>query len=211
MISQEIYDKYKIALLSGDRKLCTQIVNELIENKTEIKIIYEDLFQKSMYDVGTLWERNKISVAVEHLCTATTETLMNLIYPHLFSSEKLNKKALVTCTPGEFHQIGAKMVADFFELHSWNSYFLGANTPSKDFLNYVAEIKPDLIVISASISFNLGNLEKLILEIINRFPNQKIIIGGQAFRWGGELQFDKFDNVQIIKSLSELTDKYLIK
>lgn len=211
MINQEIYDKYKIALLSGDRKSCTQIVNELIEKKTEIKTIYEDLFQKSMYDVGDLWERNKISVAVEHISTAITETLMNLIYPHLFSSEKLNKKALVTCTPGEFHQIGAKMVADFFELHSWNSYFLGANTPLKDFLNYVAEIKPDLIVISTSISFNLNNLEKLILEINSQFPDKKIIIGGQAFRWGGALQFDKFDNVQIIKSLSELTDKYLIK
>ncbi len=115
-------------------------------------------------------KRNKISVAVEHISTAITETLMNLIIPHLFSEEKLNKKVVVTCTPGEFHQIGAKMVADFFELHSWNSYFLGANTPSKDFLNYIAEIKPDLIVISTSISFNLSNLERLILEINSQFP-----------------------------------------
>jgi methanogenic corrinoid protein MtbC1 len=56
MISQAIYDRYFNALLCGDRKSCTQIVNELIENNTEIKTIYEDLFQKSMYDVGDLWE-----------------------------------------------------------------------------------------------------------------------------------------------------------
>jgi methanogenic corrinoid protein MtbC1 len=211
MINQELYNNYFNALLKGDRKTCSNIVTELIENKTEIKTIYEDLFQKSMYEVGELWERNKISVAVEHLCTATTETLMNLIYPHLFSSEKLNKKALVTCTPGEFHQIGAKMVADFFELNSWNSYFLGANTPSKDFLNYINEIKPDVIVISTSISFNLNSLEKLILEINSQFHDTKIIIGGQAFRWGGELQFNKYKNVEVIKSLSELTEKFLIK
>jgi methanogenic corrinoid protein MtbC1 len=211
MIHQELYDNYFNALLRGDRKTCSNIVTELIEDKIEIKVIYEDLFQKSMYDVGDLWERNKITVAVEHLCTATTETLMNLIYPHLFSVQKLNKKALVTCTPGEFHQIGAKMVADFFELNSWNSYFLGANTPSKDFLNYIAEIKPDVIVISTSISFNLGNLENLISEINSKFHDKKIIIGGQAFRWGGESQFNKYENVEIIKSLSDLTEKYLIK
>lgn len=211
MISETLYDKYLSALLAGNRKVCIDIVETLIENKVSIKTIYEDLFQKSMYQVGELWETNKISVSVEHLATAITESLLNIVYPHMFSEEKSTKKAVVTCTPGEYHQIGARMVADYFELNSWNSYFLGANTPTKELLKYISETKPDIIVISISIAFSIHTLVDLVDELTNNFPSTKIILGGQAFRWGGKEMFNKYPNVEIITTLSQLEDKYLSK
>lgn len=209
MISETLYDKYLSALLAGNRKVCIGIVETLIENKVNIKTIYEDLFQKSMYQVGELWETNKISVSVEHLATAITESLLNIVYPYMFSEEKNKKKAVVTCTPGEFHQIGARMVADYFELNSWNSYFLGANTPTKELIRYINETKPDIIVISISIAFSIHTLFDLVGELTDNFSNTKIILGGQAFRWGGKEMFDRYPNVEIITTLSQLEDKYL--
>ena len=92
---------------------------------------YNNLFQKSLYRVGELWESNRISVAKEHLATAITEGLLNLVYPKLFEPEQYRKgrTILISCTANEFHQIGGKMVADVCELNGWDSHFLGANTP----------------------------------------------------------------------------------
>ncbi len=95
----------------------------------ELKSLYMDLFQRSLYAVGELWELNKISVAREHLATAITESLLNLVYPRLFENTPTGKKVVVSCAANELHQIGGKIVADFFELNGWESHFLGANTP----------------------------------------------------------------------------------
>ena len=120
MITENVYQEYQVKLHSGNRSGCMVIVKELLAAEIKIKDLYINLFQRSMYEVGTLWETNKISVATEHLCTAITESLINLTYPYLFSTERHGKKAIITCTPGEYHQIGARIVADYFELNGWD-------------------------------------------------------------------------------------------
>ena len=209
MVSKEIYKEYLNALLAGDRKTCLTVVQALLNSGIEIRLIYEDLFKQSMYEVGELWEANKISVAVEHLATAITENCLNLVYPYLFSETKIEKKAVVTCAPGEFHQIGARMVADFFELNSWNSYFLGSSTPTSELKRYISDVKPDIVIISISIAFNIHNLNLLVKEISDSFPEIKIIIGGQAFRWGGEDAFNSYKNVEVITDLTQLYEKHI--
>ena len=37
---------------------------------------------------------------------------------------------VATCIGGELHEIGIRMVADFFEMEGWDTYYLGANTPA---------------------------------------------------------------------------------
>jgi len=207
-IPGDLYSKYLDALLNGDRKFCEETVHRLLEGNTPIPDIYTNLFRKSLYEVGELWERNRITVAHEHLATAITEGLMNILYPKIFQVENKGKSVLVACVPGEFHQIGAKMVADFFEMNRWDSHFLGADTPVNDLLKFVQEKKPDIIALSLSIYFNLGNLKKLLTAIQENFLRQEIIIGGQAFRWGRTEFLKKYPGARFIGDIRELTTIY---
>lgn len=209
MKTDEVYATYQSALLSGNRSVCSKIVTELIQAETPIKELYIHLFQRSLYEVGKLWEQNKISVATEHVSTAITEGLINLCYPLLFSAEHGGKKAVITCTPGEYHQIGARMVADYFELFGWDGYFLGSGTPDDELIKFIREHHPDLLAISISVSFNLGNLMKLVLKIQYQFPSMPILVGGQAFNWGGKEAFQSMDNIHLITSLDELEQRFL--
>src|SRR6056297_2679784 len=111
MITEQRYQKYFNFLLKGKRKECTKIVQYLLDQDIHIQILYIDLFQKSLYEIGELWEYNKISVAKEHLVTAITEGLINLVYPKLFENETtfINKSVVISCSANEFHQIGGKM------------------------------------------------------------------------------------------------------
>jgi len=207
MITEQLYQKYFNFLLKGKRKECTKIVQYLLNQDIDIQILYIDLFQKSLYEVGELWEYNKISVAKEHLVTAITEGLINLVYPKLFENETtfINKSVVISCSGNEFHQIGGKMVADVFELHGWDSHFLGANTPVNNMLEYIQDEKPDLVGLSVSVFFNMTSLKTGIEAIKSNFPNMDIFVGGQAFNWGGSEIIKNFTNTDYIPSIQELS------
>ena len=207
MITEILFQEYQSRLLRGDRIACISIVKQLLADEIRMEELYVQLFQRSLYDVGLLWETNKISVAMEHLCTSITESLINLSYPFLFNTEHSGKKAVVVCTPGEFHQVGARMVADYFELNGWDGYFLGVNTPDVELFNFIEKHRPNVLAISMSVLYNLSTLQHLVDKICNQFPSLKIIIGGQGFRWGGRDSFKTFDNVQIVLTLDELNEK----
>lgn len=211
MISIELYNDYLDNLLLGNKQKCALIVTELLNNKIQLKELYENLFQHSLYEVGYLWETNKISVAVEHIATSITESLMNISYPYMFAADHCGKKAIITCTPGEYHQIGARMVADFFELNGWDGFFLGANTPIESLIQFIKKNNPDVLAVSLSVFFHFNSVIKLVDEVRLNFPDLLIIIGGQGFNWGGIEAFKDYNNVIIMHSLNDLNEKLFKK
>ena len=204
MITDKLYREYLDLLLKGDRSQCTRIVKTLLEQEIDIKDLYLELFQTSLYDVGALWESNKISVAREHLATAITEGLLNLVYPDLFSEGDKAKTAVISCTANEYHQVGGKIVADFCELNGWNAHFLGANTPFDQLLSFIDEIRPDLVGLSMSIHSHLPRLKEGIDAIRSEYPRLDLIVGGQGFRNGISRELAPDGNIAYVRDLDEL-------
>lgn len=203
------FKEYMTALLDGDKVRCNRVVHELLEQKVDIKDIYVNIFQRSMYQIGNLWQHNKISIATEHLATVITESLLNLIYPILFSTRRTGKKAVVCCVTEEYHQIGGKMVADLFEFHGWDGYFLGANTPLSALADFINEKQPQLLGLSLSIPDNRVYLEEILRVIRHQFNKLDIIVGGQAFLYGAGDILEKYPDVRYISGLNELENKII--
>ncbi|MDP8221412.1 MAG: cobalamin-dependent protein [Candidatus Stygibacter frigidus] len=203
-ITDDLYRVYTSNLLSGNRRECNQIVENVVSAEADVRDIYLNLFQRSMYEVGSLWEHNKISVSVEHLATSITMTLINTIYPLLFSPEKKNKSAVIACVENEYHQLGSQMVSDIFELNGWNGYYLGGNSPVGDLLKFIETNKPDVVGLSLAIYFNMQNLWKTVEQLQREFPHIPVLVGGQAFRWGGREIAEEFRLVEYAGTLPEL-------
>jgi methanogenic corrinoid protein MtbC1 len=208
MITDALYKKYLTLLLSGKRQECARIVQQLLDQGVDIQKLYTDLFQKSLYEVGGMWELHQISVAREHLVTAITEGIMNQVYPRLFENQTADsrneKKVIISCAANEFHQIGGRMVADIFELNGWNSQFLGANTPVDQLLVHIQEESPDLVGLSASASLNMQILKKSIEAIRSEFKNLDILVGGQAFTTKEIHMIKPYGAIHYVHSLDEL-------
>ncbi len=204
MIHETFYGEYLKNLLAGHHRKCRGMVQELIDEGIGIKELYTDLFQRSMYEVGELWENNRITVAREHLATSITDSLLNLAYPSLFSTARTGKRAVVSCSVNEYHQIGAKMVADIFELHGWDGHFLGANAPAEDMARFIHEVNPDVVGLSLSLLSNMDKLKHHIDVIRADFPQMDLLVGGQAFRWGGLEVIGSYGRTQYIPSLERL-------
>lgn len=199
-----IYEDYKNALLEGDKLKCKSIIDRLIAQEADILTVYQDFFQRSLYDIGEMWEKNEISVASEHLATSITGNLMTLFYPVIFSAEKKGYKAIITCLAHEYHQIGAKMVADIFEIEGWDTYFLGANTPAKELLRFISENEPDVLAISLAIYSNYPRLMELIKLVQEHYPDLLIMVGGQAFKRATFDILADYPKVKYISSIEQL-------
>lgn len=206
VISESTYEQYLAGLLTGDRPCCIDIVQERCSMGAELKDLYLNLFQRSLYQVGELWEQHRISVAVEHLATAITERVMMISQPLVFSGSVRDRSIIVGSVEDEYHQLGGRMVADLAELHGWRGHFLGANTPIEGLLKMIDEQKPDVLGLSLSVYFNLPALLKTLDAVSGSFAGLPVLVGGQAFcsRWGGTTALQRYPDVRCIATLDEL-------
>ena len=200
---EQSYAAYLDRLLQGDLRGCGVIVRRLLAEGISFKDLYVNLFQRAMYRTGELWMKNEVSVAVEHLATTITLSMMTLVHPVLVDSPRNGKKAVVTCVGGEFHQIGAYMVSDTLKLHGWNSYFLGANTPVEGLLELLGEKQPDVLCLSVSLSSNIGQFKETVKKTHARFPGLDILAGGQAFL-PIKAEVNSDPHLRYLRSLDEL-------
>ena len=202
--NKTINQQFLELLLRGDRKECSKLAHDFYDNHKSLHDLYENVFKEALYKVGELWEHNKISVATEHLASAIVESILNEFYAEISFTKKHNKKVLVTCVEDELHQIGIKMISDIFELNGWNSYFLGANTPTQQLIIFMKNNKPDMLAISLSIYFRLPKLEEMLQNIRKELPDLPILVGGQAFRIGGQEVIQKYDNIAFQPDLQSM-------
>jgi len=174
---------YLDALLRGERATASQLILDAVERGASIKDIYLHVFQRTQREIGRLWQTNQISVAQEHYCTAATQVVMSQLYPRIFSTTKTGRKLVVTCIGGELHEIGARMVADFFEMEGWDTYFLGANTPTDSILRMLDERRADALAISATMTFHVRHVADLIERVrMTRWTKPpKLLVGGYPF------------------------------
>lgn len=213
IVSQNVekaHQEFLDALLKGNHTSCRSLVQSYKENQISLQELYENIIKKAMYDIGELWEYNKISVATEHLASAIVESLLNELYQELPHHKKISKTVITTCVEHEHHQIGIKMVSDIFELNGWNTHFLGSNTPTLELISFIELVKPDLIAVSLSLYFNLPKLLSLIEEISLKYPDLPILVGGQAFKHGGLEALSLYKNV-VYKSDIYSTETFIKK
>ena len=146
---------YLDLLLAGDRRGATALVLAQVEGGMGVADAYLHVFQPTLREVGRLWQTGAISVAHEHFVTAATQAVMAQLYPRIFASKRCHRSMVATCVSGELHEIGIRMVADFFEMSGWDSYYLGANAPAHAIVQAVRERDADVLAVSATVRADL--------------------------------------------------------
>lgn len=207
-IKQTHFLSFFNSLVDGEKEKCTQIVQSLLNDGYDLKDIYNELFKKSLYRIGKLWDHDKMSIPEEHMATQIVESLISRFAP--VGNSNLDRKVVVTCIDKEFHEIGAKMVSNVFELEGWKSYYLGASVPTKEIIKFVKQIDPEVIALSWSLYLNLGRFLEVVDHLTKFFPTKKILVGGQALEENSDKILLKYKNVEYIDSLHSL-EAYLKK
>jgi methanogenic corrinoid protein MtbC1 len=171
------------AILHGQRQTAVGLGLEAVHQGHSLPDIYADILQESLYEVGRLWEANRITVAQEHMATAITQHVIAHLYPLIQPPHPPRGRMVITGVEGEQHQVGPNMVADVLEAQGWDVRFLGTNTPAGGVLQAVEEHHADVLGISATLLVHLPAVRRLIAEArAAAGPSLRIILGGSAFR-----------------------------
>ena len=185
----KLAEKYLAALVSANREKAIQLILDSYRYGVSIKDIYLHVLQPVQYEIGLLWQLNKISVALEHYASSVTQLVMSQLYSSICLKSNNTKGLIVAvCASGELHEIGIRMVADFFEMEGWKTHFLGANMPVNHLVQTLLAQKPDLLAISASMSSNVVKTKKVIKAVRSSQTHDiTIIVGGYLFNRVPEL------------------------
>lgn len=175
---------YLQAILAGERTAAVNIVNEAMCEGASGIDVYVDVLQAALYEVGRLWEANRITVAHEHAASAITQLVAAHVYGRLDRRTAGSRGTLlITGLEGEMHSVGASMVADVLEADGWTVHFLGTSLPHQAILDAIRERQPSCVGISATMLFNVRAVRRLVDAIRMEWGTTKrVVVGGSAFR-----------------------------
>jgi methanogenic corrinoid protein MtbC1 len=174
---------YLAHLLKGDRNQAIDTILKEVNAGMRLEDVYLDVLQPALYEVGRLWQLDEIDIVIEHYCTAATQLLMAQLFPYALNSQHTGLHMVGCCLGSELHEIGMRMICDLLELDGWDTYFIGAITPGKSLLRTLEEQRPDLLCLSSTMQFGVGQIRDVITDIrANRdLAKTKIMVGGLAF------------------------------
>jgi methanogenic corrinoid protein MtbC1 len=213
------YKEFIIYLDRQDKEHCvSSVLDKLSKSEIDIVTLYEEILTPSLREQFCRETGTDICIWEEHVRTSIVRTVIECCYPYLIGERDHlygpGKKGpvIVTCPSEEYHEIGARIVADFFTLCGYDVTFVGANTPREEVFSALTFIKPVFVGISVTNYYNLVAARKMVsrLKEIRTETNGdfKIIVGGIAFQdnpsSAGEMGADRLlATFADIKALSE--------
>ena len=187
------YKEFLTYLDRQDKEHCVSFVlDKLSSGEIDIVTLYEEILTPSLREQFCRESGTEICIWEEHVRTSIVRTVIECCFPYLIGErDRLyisGKKGqvIVTCPVEEYHEIGARMVADFFTLCGYDVTFVGANTPREEVFSALTFIKPVFIAISVTNYYNLVAARKMINRLKEIRTETKgifkIIVGGIAFQ-----------------------------
>jgi len=168
-------------LLKKDRKDATEYMLSLLKQGLSLESLYSDMLTSALKEIGRLWQKNEISVVDVHVATDICRYIMMRLADSIAPDDVLLPyKALVTCVPGEEHEMGAEILENYLETIGWQICSMGHIAPEADIIKAIVNSKPDVVFLSITLVSNLTSIKALAIKVREQKPNLKIVIGGHA-------------------------------
>lgn len=180
---------YQMFILQGQRSAALACVSEAMEAGASLAQAGVQIIQPALYEVGHLWQKNRITVSQEHLASAISQNVLVGAYMKAHFLPPVGKSAVFACVQGNHHALGLRLLSDVFETQGWDATYLGGDVPALDLVRDIDARRPQLLALSASLPLHLGEarltIETLRAELGQACP--EIWIGGLATLSAAEL------------------------
>ena len=173
-------------LLAKRRKDATDYILSLLSGGMSIERLYADVLTASLTALGRLWQKNDINVVDVHVATDICRYVMMRLADALPAAATLPYKALITCVPGEEHEMGAEILENYLEIKGWKVVSMGHIAPEEDILESIQQSRPDVILLSVILIAHLPAAKSLLEKIRKVAPGCKIVVGGPAAVLAGD-------------------------
>ena len=166
-----------MAIIRFDENQLNLLYNEAL-SLYPIDVVTEHMLLPLLVSLGERWANSDGSIAEEHFFGAF---LRNKLGARLHHRHKIStgKKLLVSCMPGERHEIGTMLFSLAAHDHGFRIVYLGADMPLRELVLSAKRAACDAIVISSSIDPHEQILTHE-LPMLVKSSQYPVIIGGQT-------------------------------
>ena len=180
--------RFTQALLDGDHKSASQVVDEIRGARHPAIEIYQYLITPALTAIGDLCCNGSVRVGQEKLATQITLRQLERMRIKDPAENRLSpQRVMVACVEGEEHFIGSRMAADLFLAKGWLVDFLGPNVPSEALIEMVESRRPQLLALSGTMDVGIAHARRVIDAVMQLSGPPKVLISGHALRCDASL------------------------
>lgn len=215
---EELYNTVLTALQVENKEVAVKAsINALKDEKLKVAELYEHILVPALNNIINEYSDDSELIWREHVRSGIIRTIIESAYPYILEERKqveVDKgRVIVMCPEYEDHELGAKMVSDFFKLAGYDSTFIGARTPFKTIMQAIQVIRPKYVTFSVTNYYNLISVKKTIQNIKDKINYPLIfIVGGSAFKSnpsvfievGADLLLNSFSDIYDLANKEEV-------
>lgn len=174
---------YLRAALTLRRTQAVAVVEQALRRGATPTEVTLDILQPAQVEVGRLWQAGLISVAQEHFISAVTQTCLTLVAARTADAAGRTGARLVASAVGsEGHDLGLQMLCELLHGEGWETEFLGAGVPTRDLVDFVATVRPQVVALSVTLPSSLAPARETI-AVLRAEPacrGVRVLLGGRA-------------------------------
>lgn len=159
----------------GADELCKLALDEGIDPQ----VILNQGLIPGMSKIGEKFSQGKAFVPEMLISAKAMTAAMKHLKPFFATGEIKRKGVFVIGTVfGDLHDIGKNIVAMTIEGSGWEVIDLGVDVKPEKFVETVEKYPECVVGLSALLTTTMANMEVIVKEIKNKYPNKAILVGG---------------------------------
>jgi methanogenic corrinoid protein MtbC1 len=173
-------DELRTAIVAATVASDVHELGNLVDQALALSTLDESFLQvltPALVEVGERWAAGSVSVAQEHLASATVRAALQ----KLLSDQRADVRgtAVLACAPGEHHEIGLLMLAVLLRSDGWEVAYLGADTPCADAVALSDRLDATALCFSAASKESARGLDRELATMA--MPGSlNVVIGGRG-------------------------------
>lgn len=175
----ELLEEARLAVqtLAGER--LEEVLEEADVSLSQIRVI-QDVVAPLIEEIGEKWRTGQLRVAHEHLASGALRGYLTRVRTALRPSEPA--PTVVVATPsGQWHELGALMVAAIAAIDGWKVTYLGSNLPAEDIAAAARIVNARAVALSIVYPADDPLLSEELRRLRRMLPNDtRILVGGRA-------------------------------
>ena len=168
-------------LLRGEVQGARAIVSGLLGEGRSLDRLIIDPILPAMAEVGLRWELHAVEIYQEHLATEAVRTLLaGMAAMKPTARPAPSRTALVSCVPGDKHDLVPLALWAYLEARGWTAKNLGTSLPADQIARVVADLAPDTVFLVQTLLSQLDDALQTIAMIRAQSGHCGIVIGGRG-------------------------------
>jgi corrinoid protein of di/trimethylamine methyltransferase len=184
-MAEKIFEELIQAVIVGDGDAAGRLARQGLADKIDPMTITEKGLIPAMAIVSEKYDKKEYYLPQMLLSSEAFYEAFNILKQHMKVETKGKGKVLIGVVEGDVHDIGKNLVRIVLEANGFVCIDMGRDVPIEDYLQKVAEEKPDFLMLSTLMTPTMLSMKRTLEGLVEEGLRDKVkvAVGGGPISW----------------------------